>query len=104
MDLGIAGRKAIVCASSRGLGRGCAEALAAAGCEVVVNGRDAAQLERTAAGIRAATGATVLAVVADVATHEGQDSSSPPARRRTSSSTTMPARRSATFPRSTATA
>ena len=40
MDLGIAGRKAIVCASSRGLGRACAFRLAEAGCEVVVNGRD----------------------------------------------------------------
>jgi NAD(P)-dependent dehydrogenase (short-subunit alcohol dehydrogenase family) len=40
MDLGIAGRKAIVCASSRGLGRACAKALAEAGCEVVINGRD----------------------------------------------------------------
>ncbi len=40
MDLGIAGRKAIVCASSRGLGFGCAKALAEAGCEVVINGRD----------------------------------------------------------------
>ena len=39
MDLGIAGRKAIVCASSNGLGRACAEKLAEAGCEVVVNGR-----------------------------------------------------------------
>ena len=39
MDLGIAGRKAIVCASSRGLGRACAKALAEAGCEVVINGR-----------------------------------------------------------------
>ena len=73
MDLGIAGRKAIVCASSRGLGRGCAEALAAAGCEVVINGRDAAHLERTAEAIRKATGATIIAVAADVATQEGQD-------------------------------
>ena len=40
MDLGITGRKAIVCASSRGLGKGCAMALAQAGCDVVVNGRD----------------------------------------------------------------
>ena len=39
MDLGIAGRKAIVCASSRGLGKACAQALAEAGCDVVVNGR-----------------------------------------------------------------
>ncbi len=72
MDLGIAGRKAIVCASSRGLGRACAEALAEARCEVIINGRDAARLDATAAAIRAATGATVAAVVADVASPEGQ--------------------------------
>jgi 3-oxoacyl-[acyl-carrier protein] reductase len=72
MDLGIAGRKAIVCASSRGLGRACALALADAQCDVVINGRDAARLEATAADIRAATGAKVVAVVADVATPEGQ--------------------------------
>lgn len=73
MDLGIAGRTAIVCASSRGLGRGSAFALARAGCHVVINGRDAATLETTAAAIRAETGATVTAVVADVGTREGQD-------------------------------
>jgi 3-oxoacyl-[acyl-carrier protein] reductase len=72
MDLGIAGRKAIVCASSRGLGRACAQALAEAQCEVVINGRDGARLEATAAEIRAATGAKVVAVVADVASREGQ--------------------------------
>jgi 3-oxoacyl-[acyl-carrier protein] reductase len=73
MDLGIAGRTAIVCASSKGLGRGCAEALAQAGCTVVINGRDGATLEATASAIRAATGATVIAVVADVSTRAGQD-------------------------------
>ncbi len=73
MDLGIAGRTAIVCASSKGLGRGCAQALAEAGCTVVVNGRDAKTLEETAAAIRASTGATVVAVVADVSTKAGQD-------------------------------
>jgi len=73
MDLGIAGRTAIVCASSKGLGRGCAEALAQAGCTVVINGRDAKTLEATAAAIRAATGATIIAVVADVSTKAGQD-------------------------------
>src|SRR5437588_1667076 len=72
MDLGIAGRKAIVCASSRGLGRACATRLAEAGCEVVVNGLDAKRLDATAADIRKATGAKVLAIVADVATKEGQ--------------------------------
>ncbi len=72
MDLGIAGRKAIVCASSRGLGRGCAMSLARAGCEVVINGRDREKLEATAGAIRAETSAKVVAVVGDVATPEGQ--------------------------------
>jgi len=71
MDLGIAGRKAIVCASSKGLGRACAEALAAAGCHVVINGRDTATLTATAEAIRAAGGAAT-AVAADVSTPEGQ--------------------------------
>ncbi|MDI3468345.1 MAG: Oxidoreductase, short-chain dehydrogenase/reductase family [Pseudolabrys sp.] len=72
MNLGIAGRKAIVCASSRGLGKGCAMALAEAGCEVVVNGRDAKRTEATAAEIAGATGARVIPVPADVGTPEGQ--------------------------------
>ena len=72
MDLGIAGRKAIVCASSRGLGKACAFRLAEAGCEVVVNGRDAARLEATAAEIAKATGAKVIPVAADVASPDGQ--------------------------------
>jgi 3-oxoacyl-[acyl-carrier protein] reductase len=66
MDLGIAGRRAIVCASSRGLGRACAEALAREGVAVVVNGRHAGSLEETAAALRAATGAEVTAVAADL--------------------------------------
>jgi 3-oxoacyl-[acyl-carrier protein] reductase len=73
MDLGIAGRTAIICASSKGLGRGAALALAQAGCTVVINGRDAATLEVTASQIRATTGATVIAVAADVSTRAGQD-------------------------------
>jgi len=72
MDLGIAGRKAVVCASSRGLGRACAQALAQAGCEVVINGRDAKRVEATAAEIANATGAKTHAVAADVASAEGQ--------------------------------
>jgi 3-oxoacyl-[acyl-carrier protein] reductase len=72
MDLGITGRRAIVCASSRGLGRACAQALAAAGCEVIINGRDAATLESTAAALHQATGAKVTTVAADVATADGQ--------------------------------
>ena len=72
MDLGIAGRKAIICASSRGLGRACAWKLAEAGCEVVINGRDRDRVEATAAEIRKGTGAKVTGVAADVATSEGQ--------------------------------
>ena len=72
MDLGIAGRKAIVCASSKGLGRACAEALAHAGCEVVINGRNRETVDATAAALRQATDAKITAVAADVGTPEGQ--------------------------------
>src|ERR1700686_2770718 len=72
MDLGISGRRAIVCASSRGLGRACAQALAAAGCEGGVNGGDEESLNAPAAAIAQATGAKVIPVRADVATPEGQ--------------------------------
>ena len=72
MDLGISGRKAIVCASSRGLGRACAKALAEAGCEVVINGREPERLAATASELRQATGARIVAVTADVATADGQ--------------------------------
>jgi 3-oxoacyl-[acyl-carrier protein] reductase len=72
MDLGIAGRKAIVCASSKGLGRGCAMALAEAGCEVVVNGRNEAAVKAAVDEIAKATKAKVIAVAADVATADGQ--------------------------------
>jgi 3-oxoacyl-[acyl-carrier protein] reductase len=71
MDLGIAGRKAIVCASSRGLGFACAKALAEAGCEVVINGRNEAQLAAAAAELKKA-GAKVTPVTADVASAQGQ--------------------------------
>src|SRR6202453_3867232 len=72
MDLGIAGRKSIVCASSRGLGRACAKALAEAGCDVVINGRDPERLAATASELRQASGAKIVAVAADVATADGQ--------------------------------
>ncbi len=72
MDLGISGRKAIVCASSRGLGKACARALAEAGCEVFINGRDSKTLDATAAEIAKATGVKVIAVAADVAMADGQ--------------------------------
>ena len=72
MDLGIAGRKAIVCASSHGLGRSCARALAREGVAVVVNGRNADDLDRTAEEIRRETGAKVSGIVADVTTEAGR--------------------------------
>ena len=72
MDLGLAGKRAIVCASSRGLGKACAMALAREGCKVVVNGRDAAMVAATAREIAAATGARVAQVDADVGTEAGR--------------------------------
>ncbi|MCC5973650.1 MAG: SDR family oxidoreductase [Rubellimicrobium sp.] len=72
MDLGIGGRRALVCASSKGLGRGCAEALAAAGVDLVLNARGAETLEATAEAIRARHGVAVTTVAADIATEAGQ--------------------------------
>jgi 3-oxoacyl-[acyl-carrier protein] reductase len=71
MDLGIKGKRALVCASSKGLGRGCAEALAMAGCDVVLNARGADALNATAAALRD-HGVTVTAVAADITTPEGR--------------------------------
>ena len=73
MNFGIAGRKAIVCASSRGLGYGCAMALAQEGCEVVINGRDEKRLAAAADEIAKATGAKIIPVAADVATPRGPE-------------------------------
>lgn len=72
MDLGISGKRALVCASSKGLGRGVAEALAAAGVTLVLNARGAEALEATAEAIRAAHGVAVTAVAADITTEEGR--------------------------------
>lgn len=72
MDLGIAGKRAVVCASSKGLGLGCAEALAEAGVHLVMNARGADVLEASAEAIRAAHGIDVVTVAADVTTAEGQ--------------------------------
>ena len=72
MNHGISGRKAIVCAASQGLGRGCAMALAREGVDLVINARTAATLEATAAAIRAETGVAVTAVAADITTVDGR--------------------------------
>ncbi len=72
MDLGIAGRRALVCASSSGLGLACAAALAREGCEVWLNGRHADRLAQAQAQL-AAAGAVVYAVAADLVTPAGRD-------------------------------
>lgn len=72
MDLGISGKQALVCASSKGLGLGCAESLAAAGVNLVMNARGADALEASAQAIRDAYGVNVTTVAADVATADGQ--------------------------------
>nr|PZN40682.1 MAG: 3-oxoacyl-ACP reductase [Pseudomonadota bacterium] len=73
MDLGIAGRNALVCAASKGLGKGCALALAREGVNVTITARTASELERTAEEIRrAAPGVTVQTVVGDITTAEGR--------------------------------
>lgn len=69
MDLGIKGRVAIVCASTHGLGRGCAEHLARAGARVIVNGRTAEGAAEAAKQI----GGDVIGVGANLDTPEGQD-------------------------------
>lgn len=73
MDLGIAGKKGIVCASSRGLGKACAFSLAREGVDVTITGRNSDTLEATAEEIRSATGAQVTAVAGDITTEEGRD-------------------------------
>lgn len=78
MDLGLSGRKAIVCASSRGLGKACATALAREGVNVVINGRSAENLEIAAAEIRALGAGTVTTLLADINTAEVAPPSLPP--------------------------
>jgi 3-oxoacyl-[acyl-carrier protein] reductase len=72
MELGIKGRKAIVCAASKGLGRACAVALAENGVDLVINARGQETLEATAEEIRRSCGVQVTAVAADVTTQEGR--------------------------------
>ena len=73
MDLGITGKWALVCAASKGLGKGCAESLAREGVNLVITARGAEALEATAAALRtAAPGITVRTVVGDIATEAGR--------------------------------
>ncbi|MCE2749747.1 MAG: SDR family oxidoreductase [Rhodobacter sp.] len=72
MDLGIRGKRALVCASSKGLGRGCAAALAEAGVDLVMNARGAGALEAAAAEIRTAHQVGVVTVAGDITTGAGR--------------------------------
>ncbi len=72
MDLGLTGKTALVCAASKGLGKGCAVALAKAGVNLTINARGAEALEATAEELRA-LGVTVTAVAADITTVEGRE-------------------------------
>ena len=72
MDFGIKGKTAIVCASSKGLGRGCAFSLAREGVNLVITARGKETLEKTAEEIRAATGVKVTAIAGDITTEAGR--------------------------------
>jgi 3-oxoacyl-[acyl-carrier protein] reductase len=73
MDLGIKGKRAIVCAASKGLGKGCARSLAREGVELVINARSMDTLAATAAEIARETGVRVTPVAADITTEEGRN-------------------------------
>jgi 3-oxoacyl-[acyl-carrier protein] reductase len=73
MDLGIKGRVALVCAGSKGLGRACADALAAEGVALFLNGRDVVSLEQAAQAIAAKHGVAVTPVAADLSTPQGRE-------------------------------
>jgi 3-oxoacyl-[acyl-carrier protein] reductase len=72
VDLGIAGKRALICASSKGLGKGCALALAREGVHVTMNGRTAQTLEAAAEEARALAGGEVRTVCCDITTEEGR--------------------------------
>ena len=104
MDLGIQGKWALVCAASKGLGKGCAKALAGEGVNVVITARGAEALQATAAELRALNPAVQVRAVAG--RHHHRPRAAPrrwrPARRSTSWSTTPAARRRATSATGTA--
>jgi len=72
MDLGITGKKALVCAASRGLGRGCADALAREGVDLTLVARTAGPLEEAAATLRRDCGVRVATVCADITSEAGR--------------------------------
>ena len=73
MDLGIKGKKALVCAASKGLGRGCAFSLAREGCDLTILARTEGPLEETAQQIRDETGVNVTTVACDITSEDGRN-------------------------------
>lgn len=72
MDFGIRGKTALICASSKGLGHGCAQALAAEGVDLIINARTPAPLQAAAAALRATYAINVTPVAADITTEAGR--------------------------------
>jgi 3-oxoacyl-[acyl-carrier protein] reductase len=72
MDLGLRGRRAIVCAASKGLGRACATALAREGVTVIITGRNEETLDMTARAIAQETGSDIRIAAGDIATEAGR--------------------------------
>ena len=73
MDLGLSGKKAIVCAASKGLGRAVAVALACEGVDLIINARSQEMLEATAEHLRAKTRVSVVPIAADITTEAGRE-------------------------------
>lgn len=73
MDLGIKGRRAIICASSKGLGKACAVALAREGVDVTINSRDEGRLAAAAEEIRSLSNVRVEIVVGDIGQKDTRD-------------------------------
>src|SRR5215475_3538954 len=73
MDLGIKGKNAIVCAASKGLGKGCAMSLAREGVNLVITARGSDALEAAAEELRKKFGVKVTAVVGDITTPQGRE-------------------------------
>ena len=72
MDLGLKGKRALVCGASKGLGRGCADALAGEGVELVIVARRATELEEAAAQIRRRFAVAVTTVACDITSEAGR--------------------------------
>ena len=73
MDLGLSGKKGIVCAASKGLGRAVAVSLAHEGVNLVINARNRDLLEETAKSLRSETGVDVMPIAADITTEAGRE-------------------------------